>query len=140
MLAATDATFDLVYFTVALIFSDGDDFANEMWWVASLGVAIPLVGTALVARDIAQAARNAVLSEEWLRNFRTARPRRKSIMAAAASGSKTCQQQHRRTISHAHHHGNHHTAAGSHRAAVVLSFVISAYSVACGGVLSLIHI
>ncbi len=83
ILAAVDATFDAIYLLIAVIFSEHETFGRETWLYSTLGVIIPLVGIALVARDISEAARNTVMSAQWRKDFGTSRPRRRSKMLAA---------------------------------------------------------
>ena len=62
LLAGTDATFDVMYLLVAILYSEEASFKGDAWLVATLGVAIPLVGIVRVVQDISEAARNTILS------------------------------------------------------------------------------
>ena len=80
ILAVADALFDTWYLSLAIIYSDADDFSTSEWWTAILAVVIPTISIVLVAEDISVAALNKILSKEWRKVHGVVRPRRSSSL------------------------------------------------------------
>ena len=128
VLAVLDATFDGVFLLIAIVFTEKESFGQDRWLVAIAGVVLPVVGIALVADDISEAARNEVLSKEWKERVGTVRPRRRSSMILANVDTVSpppppASKAAKRRIAH-------HIP----RAGVPLSLLISMFCVVCGGV------
>ena len=109
-----DIAFDSGCLLITILHSQQSEFSEEMWWIATLGVIIPIVGIALTAQDISEAARNTVLSNEWRRSKGTARQRRRSTMVAVAK--ETTKQ------------------SSGHRIALVFSVLIAIFCIVTGGI------
>ena len=125
IVAVLDATFDTIYLLLSVLYTDTNAFGDSgTWFVATLSVAIPVGGVALVALDISEAARNSVLSEKWRRNFGSARPRRRSTMMPV----------HRQPNPDNHHQRLKEIPECINRAAILLSVLISAFCICCGAV------
>ncbi len=118
LLAGTDATFDVMYLLVAILYSEKASFAGGTWLVASLGVAIPLVGIVRVIRDISEAARNKISSNEWRKDFGLERPRRRSSIMVKLQQAET--------------KGDDSDHRSSNRGAFAISFLIGAFCVGFG--------
>ena len=108
----------MMYLLVAILYSEKTSFKGDAWLVATLGVAIPLVGVVRVVQDISEAARNTILSNEWWNDFGTVRPRRRSSITVALQLADT----RRNDSSH----------RSSSRGAFAVSFLIAAFCVGFG--------
>ena len=109
-----DAAFDSGCLLITILHSQRSEFSEKTWWIATLGVIVPIAGIALTARDISEAARNMVLSNEWRRSKGTARQRRQSTMVAVA------EERADQTF--------------GHRIALVFSVLISIFCIVTGGI------
>ncbi len=122
LFAGVDVLFDTGCLLVTIRHSERSVFAeNSQWWLAVLGVAVPIIGIARVVQEISESARNVVTSRQWLQSTGRIRPRRRSTILPPSrtpvpqkltENPKRC----------------------AHRAALALSLLLSGFCIVIGSI------